>query len=137
MFSYVLLVLNYIVRESRSVLIHQLSKKLSQRVPFKTKGIPISCAFHPTRSIFFTATKKDVRVYDLLKQKLIKKLEPGVREISSIAIHPGGIFLSLSFLLSDKQQAHAYIYMYASFVRPVGISSAWHLLRYKGPILCR
>ncbi|CAA0841524.1 Transducin/WD40 repeat-like superfamily protein [Striga hermonthica] len=46
--------------------------------------------FHPSRSIFFTASKKDVRVYDLLKQKLIKKLDAGVREISSIAIHPGG-----------------------------------------------
>lgn len=76
--------------ESRSVLIHQLSKGLTQRIPFKTKGIPVSTAFHPTRSIFFTATKKDVRVYDLLKQKLIKKLEAGVREISSVAIHPGG-----------------------------------------------
>ncbi|KAL3814513.1 hypothetical protein ACJIZ3_015781 [Penstemon smallii] len=73
-----------------SVLIHQLSKRLTQRVPFKTKGIPVSIAFHPTRSIFFTATKKVVRVYDLLKQKLIKKLDAGVREISSIAIHPGG-----------------------------------------------
>ncbi|KAL0365018.1 UNVERIFIED_CONTAM: Ribosome biogenesis protein BOP1 [Sesamum angustifolium] len=79
-----------VVRESRSVLIHQLSKRLTQRIPFKTKGIPVSTAFHPTRSIFFTATKKDVRVYDLLKQKLIKKLDAGVREISSIAIHPGG-----------------------------------------------
>ncbi|KAL0294351.1 UNVERIFIED_CONTAM: Ribosome biogenesis protein BOP1 [Sesamum radiatum] len=85
-----LLFLNLVVRESRSVLIHQLSKRLTQRIPFKTKGIPVSTAFHPTRSIFFTATKKDVCVYDLLKQKLIKKLEAGVREISSIAIHPGG-----------------------------------------------
>ncbi|KAL0422252.1 UNVERIFIED_CONTAM: Ribosome biogenesis protein BOP1 [Sesamum latifolium] len=85
-----LLFLNLVVRESRAVLIHQLSKRLTQRIPFKTKGIPVSTAFHPTRSIFFTATKKDVRVYDLLKQKLIKKLEAGVREISSIAIHPGG-----------------------------------------------
>ncbi|KAL6517766.1 Ribosome biogenesis protein 1 [Orobanche minor] len=76
--------------ESRSVMIHQLSKRLTQRFPFKTKGIPVSTAFHPTRSMFFTATKKDVRVYDLLKQKLIKKLDGGVREISSIAIHTGG-----------------------------------------------
>ncbi|XP_042030365.1 ribosome biogenesis protein BOP1 homolog [Salvia splendens] len=76
--------------ESRSVLVHQLSKKLTQRIPFKTKGIHVSSAFHPTRSMFFAATKKDVRVYDLLKQKLVKKLEPGVREISSLAIHPGG-----------------------------------------------
>ncbi|XP_075476402.1 ribosome biogenesis protein BOP1 homolog isoform X2 [Primulina tabacum] len=76
--------------ESRSVLIHQLSKKLTQRIPFKTKGIPVSTAFHPTRSIIFTATKKNVRVYDLLKQKLVKKLDAGVREISSISIHPAG-----------------------------------------------
>ncbi|KAL0327668.1 UNVERIFIED_CONTAM: Ribosome biogenesis protein BOP1 [Sesamum angustifolium] len=46
--------------------------------------------FHPTRSISSLQRRKDVRVYDLLKQKLIKKLEAGVREISSIAIHPGG-----------------------------------------------
>lgn len=78
------------------MLIHQLSKKLTQRIPFKTKGIPVATAFHPTRSIFFTATKKDVRVHDLLKQKLIKKLDSGVREISSLAIHPGGMVLSLS-----------------------------------------
>ncbi|CAI9773280.1 unnamed protein product [Fraxinus pennsylvanica] len=76
--------------ESRSVLIHQLSKKLTQRIPYKLRGLPVSSAFHPIRSIFFISTKKDVRVYDLLKQKLIKKLEPGVREVSAIAIHPSG-----------------------------------------------
>ncbi|KAL8116791.1 hypothetical protein AgCh_023085 [Apium graveolens] len=31
-----------------------------------------------------------VRVYDLLKHELIKKLETGLRNVSSIAIHPGG-----------------------------------------------
>ncbi|CAK9147353.1 unnamed protein product [Ilex paraguariensis] len=76
--------------ESRAVLIHQLSKKLTQRIPFKLHGLPVSAAFHPTRSMFFISTKKNVRVYDLLKQKPIKKLETGVREVSSIAIHPGG-----------------------------------------------
>ncbi|KAA8545481.1 hypothetical protein F0562_020265 [Nyssa sinensis] len=76
--------------ESRAVLIFQLSKKLTQRIPFKLHGLPVSSTFHPTRSIFFISTKKNVRVYDLLKQKLIKKLETGVREVSSIAIHPGG-----------------------------------------------
>jgi WD40 repeat protein len=48
--------------------------------------------FHPTRSIFFISTKKTVRVYDLREQKLIKKLETGLREVSSIAVHPGGMF---------------------------------------------
>nr|XP_027074742.1 ribosome biogenesis protein BOP1 homolog isoform X2 [Coffea arabica] len=76
--------------ESKAVLVHQLSKGLTQRIPFKLHGLPVSTAFHPTRSIFFISTKKNVRIYDLLKQRLIKKLETGVREVSSIAIHPGG-----------------------------------------------
>ncbi|KAL4320671.1 hypothetical protein AHAS_Ahas14G0033800 [Arachis hypogaea] len=33
---------------------------------------------------------KSVRVYDLLKRKFIKKLDTGLREASSIAVHPGG-----------------------------------------------
>ncbi|KAF2319936.1 hypothetical protein GH714_020728 [Hevea brasiliensis] len=67
-----------------------LSKKLTQRLPFKLRGLPVSSVFHPTRSVFFVATKKNVRVYDLLKHKLIKKLETGLREVSSIAVHPAG-----------------------------------------------
>ncbi|PPR95970.1 hypothetical protein GOBAR_AA24702 [Gossypium barbadense] len=77
-------------RESRAILIHQLSKRLTQRLPFKLHGLPVSSVFHPTRSIFFVATKKNVRVYDLLKQKQIKKLETQLREVSSIAVHPAG-----------------------------------------------
>ncbi|KAE9449591.1 hypothetical protein C3L33_18511, partial [Rhododendron williamsianum] len=73
-----------------AILIHQLSKKVTQRIPFKLHGLPVSSTFHPTRSVFFVSTKKNVRVYDLLKQKLVKKLETGFREVSSIAIHPGG-----------------------------------------------
>ncbi|XP_056162737.1 ribosome biogenesis protein BOP1 homolog isoform X2 [Syzygium oleosum] len=76
--------------ESRAILIHQLSKKITQKIPFKLHGLPVSSVFHPSRSIFFVSTKKNVRVYDLLKQKLIKKLETGLREVSSIAIHPQG-----------------------------------------------
>ncbi|KAK3016328.1 hypothetical protein RJ639_007308 [Escallonia herrerae] len=85
-----ILSLTCLLRESRAILIHQLSKKSTQRIPFKLHGLPVSSAFHPTRSVFFVSTKKNVRVYDLLKQKLIKKLETGAREVSSIAIHPGG-----------------------------------------------
>lgn len=76
--------------ESRAVLVHQLSKRQTQRMPFKLHGLPVSTAFHPTRSIFFISTKKNIRVYDLLKQRLVKKLETRVKEVSSIAIHPGG-----------------------------------------------
>ncbi|XP_052179725.1 ribosome biogenesis protein BOP1 homolog isoform X2 [Diospyros lotus] len=76
--------------ESRAILIHLLSKKQTQRIPFKLHGLPVSSSFHPTRSVFFVSTKKNVRVYDLLKQKPIKKLETGLREVSCIAVHPGG-----------------------------------------------
>ncbi|KAL9351104.1 hypothetical protein Peur_058359 [Populus x canadensis] len=76
--------------DSKAILIHQLSKKFTQRHPFKLHGLPVSAVFHPTRSIFFVSTKKNVRVYDLLKQKLIKKLETGLREVSSISVHPAG-----------------------------------------------
>ncbi|KAH9685267.1 Ribosome biogenesis protein BOP1-like [Citrus sinensis] len=74
----------------RAIFMHQLSKKLSHRIPFKLHGLPVSSVFHPTRSIFFVSTKKNIRVYDLLKQRLIKKLETGLKEVSSIAIHPAG-----------------------------------------------
>lgn len=84
--------LTFILRDTRAIHIHQLSKKLSQRIPFKLHGLPVTSVFHPTRSIFFVSTKKNVRVYDLLKQRLIKKLETGLREVSSIAVHPGGYF---------------------------------------------
>lgn len=76
--------------ESRSVLIHQLSKKLSQKLPFKLHGLAVRSTFHPSRSIFFICTKKTVRVFDLLKSKQIKKLDTGLKEASSIAVHPGG-----------------------------------------------
>ncbi|XP_068634739.1 ribosome biogenesis protein BOP1 homolog [Aristolochia californica] len=76
--------------DTRAILIHQLSKKLTQNPFKKLHGLPVSAVFHPTRSVFFIATKKNVRVYDLLKQKLIKKLEPGLRDISSVAVHPTG-----------------------------------------------
>ncbi|KAJ6932026.1 hypothetical protein NC651_007656 [Populus alba x Populus x berolinensis] len=72
------------------ILFSHLSKKFTQRHPFKLHGLPVSAVFHPTRSIFFVSTKKNVRVYDLLKQKLIKKLETGLREVSSISVHPTG-----------------------------------------------
>ncbi|XP_050210446.1 ribosome biogenesis protein BOP1 homolog [Mercurialis annua] len=76
--------------ESKAVLIHQLSKKLTQKLPFKLHGLPVASVFHPTRSVIFVATKKNIRVFDLLKQKFIKKLETGLREVSSIAVHPAG-----------------------------------------------
>lgn len=74
----------------RSVVIHQLSKRQSQ-VPFKkSKGLVQKVLFHPTKPYFFVATQRYVRVYNLVKQELAKKLLCTCRYISSIAIHPKG-----------------------------------------------
>jgi len=75
---------------NRSVLIHQLSKWRSQ-VPFsKSKGQVQCVLFHPIRPSLFVATQRHVRIYDLVKQELTKKLMSGAKWISSIAIHPNG-----------------------------------------------
>jgi len=76
--------------DNRSVIIHQLSKWRSQ-LPFsKSKGLVQNVLFHPIRPFLFVATQKNIRVYDLVKQDLTKKLQSTCKWISSMAIHPGG-----------------------------------------------
>lgn len=103
---------------NRSVVIHQVSTRRSQ-IPFaKPKGLVQCILFHPVRPYLFVAvsitlnvmksyfkmakkknsnyctylllqTQKNVRVYDLVKQELFKKLLTYAQWISSIAIHSG------------------------------------------------
>ncbi|KAL4189757.1 hypothetical protein AMTRI_Chr08g208730 [Amborella trichopoda] len=73
-----------------TIMLHQLSKKQTHIPIRKLHGLPVSAIFHPSRPTFFIATKRVVLVYDLKKIRLLKKLQTGLREISSLAIHPGG-----------------------------------------------
>ncbi|KAJ9594551.1 hypothetical protein L9F63_027466, partial [Diploptera punctata] len=74
--------------QNRSVIIHQLSTRRSQ-LPFsKPKGLVQCVLFHPIRPFFFVATQKNIRVYDLTKQEMVKKLYSNSKWISSMAIHP-------------------------------------------------
>ena len=82
--------LSSFVRDTKAVLLHQLSKKHSHHPFRKLPGLPVAATFHLSQKMFFVATKKFVQVYDLQKAQLVKKLESGLREISSISIHPGG-----------------------------------------------
>lgn len=76
--------------QNRSVLINQLSKRRSQ-LPFtKSKGLVQCVTFHPTKPFLFVATQRHVRIYDLMKQMLVKKLMTGAKWVSSMAIHSGG-----------------------------------------------
>ncbi|KAI9315488.1 NUC169 domain-containing protein [Dichotomocladium elegans] len=73
-----------------AVLIHQTTKHQTQ-LPFRRlRGIVQKVAFHPIKPIFFVATQMYVRVYDLMQQELVKTLQPSMRWISSIDVHPGG-----------------------------------------------
>ncbi|KYM98037.1 PREDICTED: ribosome biogenesis protein BOP1 homolog [Cyphomyrmex costatus] len=76
--------------QNRSVLINQLSKRRSQ-LPFnKSKGLIQCVLFHPIKPYLFVATQKNVRVYDLVQQIMVKKLLSNSQWISSMDIHPGG-----------------------------------------------
>ncbi|XP_054023474.1 ribosome biogenesis protein BOP1 [Dryobates pubescens] len=75
---------------SMQVLIHQSSKRWSQSPFRRSKGLVQAVLFHPTRPYFFVATQRYVRVYNLLKQELTKKLMTNCKWVSSMAIHPGG-----------------------------------------------
>lgn len=79
-----------------AVLIHQVSKHRSQ-APFKrakrqsSSAFAVQCvAFHPSRPLLFVATQRYVRVFDLVQQTLQKTLQPGVRWISALDVHPSG-----------------------------------------------
>ena len=76
--------------QSAAVAIHTVSKHLTQ-LPFRRlKGIAQTAQFHPSKAIFFVATRNTIRSYDLAKQELVKILQPGAKWISSIDVHPGG-----------------------------------------------
>ncbi|KJX96995.1 eukaryotic ribosome biogenesis protein 1 [Zymoseptoria brevis] len=81
---------------STAVAIHTLSKHQTQ-YPFKRlKGLAQTVCFHPSKPLFFVATRQRVRIYDLQAQKMEKELMPGARWISGISLHPMGSNLLIS-----------------------------------------
>ncbi|XP_053190750.1 ribosome biogenesis protein bop1 [Scomber japonicus] len=72
------------------VFIHQVSKRRSQNPFRKNKGLVQCVSFHPIRPYFFVATQRSVRIYNLVKQEMTKKLQANSKWISSMAVHPGG-----------------------------------------------
>jgi ribosome biogenesis protein ERB1 len=76
--------------ESGAVMMHQLVKRSSQAIFSKSKGIIQMVKFHPHQPVLFVATQRHVKVYNLVKQELVKTLQPGAKWISSIDVHPKG-----------------------------------------------
>lgn len=105
---------------SRGVVVHQLSRRRSQ-LPFRRNAGRVQCAaFHPHRPLLFVVvsaprhfapscprarvtvsstcaqTQRAVRVYDLVKQELVRKLVAGAQWLSALALHPAGDNLLLA-----------------------------------------
>nr|NVI69904.1 putative ribosome biogenesis protein BOP1 homolog [Cucujiformia] len=76
--------------QNRSVLISQISQRRSQLPLTKSKGLIQCVLFHPVKPCLFVATQRHIRIYDLIKQTLVKKLMTNCKWISTMAIHPGG-----------------------------------------------
>ncbi|GAX73046.1 hypothetical protein CEUSTIGMA_g499.t1 [Chlamydomonas eustigma] len=75
---------------TQAVLVHQLSKRNSQNPFKKNRGKVQRVAFHPSKPFFFVASQNHVRIYNLAKQALSKKLLGGSGAITCMAIHPSG-----------------------------------------------
>ena len=69
---------------------HQLSRGASQNPFRKNRGKVTRVMFHPSKPFFFVSAGSHVRVYNLAKQSLAKKLLGGSGEVSCMAIHPSG-----------------------------------------------
>lgn len=76
--------------QNSAVGIHTLSKHLTQYPFRRLKSLTQAAQFHPSKPIFFVATQRKIRSYDLSKQELLKIIQPGARWISSFDVHPGG-----------------------------------------------
>ncbi|KAF5393838.1 hypothetical protein D9757_000208 [Collybiopsis confluens] len=73
-----------------TVWIHQVSRRHSQAPFKKVRGKVQAVLFHPVKPHFFVATQQYVRMYNLSEQKLLKTLQPGIKWISSMDVHPSG-----------------------------------------------
>uniref|UniRef100_A0A665VIZ7 Ribosome biogenesis protein BOP1 n=1 Tax=Echeneis naucrates TaxID=173247 RepID=A0A665VIZ7_ECHNA len=81
------------------VLIHQLSRRRSQNPFRRNKGLVQCVSFHPVRPYFFVATQRSVRIYNLVKQEMTKKLQANSKWISSMAFYPVCGSVSLTVLI--------------------------------------
>lgn len=75
---------------NNSVIMHQMSRQKSVRPFAKMTGSVQQVTFHPIKPVLFVATQRYVKVYDLVKQVLIKKLLTNVKHVSSLDVHQGG-----------------------------------------------
>lgn len=75
---------------AQGVAVHRLSTGASQAPFRRLKGPPAVAAFHPTRPALLVGCGAGVRVYDLAKQSLERRLRGGSGAAVALAVHPRG-----------------------------------------------
>ncbi|VDN05697.1 unnamed protein product [Thelazia callipaeda] len=73
-------------KSPKLIFIHQLSKCMSQRPFSRLKGIMTALSFHPQKPFLFVGTQRHIRIYDLAKCQLKKKIMTGSQWVSSMHI---------------------------------------------------
>jgi hypothetical protein len=95
---------------NRSMLfIHQLSSRRTQTPFRKLKKGKIQCVqFHPKQPQLFIATQTHIRILDLRRLRMVKKLNPVVSWLSSMSIHPEGITRTSFLYFSPCSARHSF-----------------------------
>ena len=75
---------------AQAVMIHQLSKQATQNPFRKNRGRVSRVLFHPSKAFLLVATEHHVRVYNLVKQALARKLVGSSGGFTCLAIHSSG-----------------------------------------------
>ena len=78
------------------VLVHQLSRRRSLNPMRKNHGMVQCVAFHPRQPKIFVANQRAVRVYDMVREKMLLRLHTGCKWIASMQVHPSGDHLALT-----------------------------------------
>mmetsp|Transcript_64904 Transcript_64904/g.155005 ORF Transcript_64904/g.155005 Transcript_64904/m.155005 type:complete len:758 (+) Transcript_64904:61-2334(+) len=83
---------------SNACIVHALHQQKSMHPFAKPKGGAgniQACAFSPSKPLFYVATKRSIRAYDLVAQKSVKTLISGASWIGSLSMHPSGEHLAV------------------------------------------
>merc|ERR1740123_1777082 len=78
------------VNESAALLVHRLSSKITQKPFSKPLGTLQDVHFHPSRPFLIVVSKMWIRIYNLQRQVLFKKMRTTSHHLAKIAVHPSG-----------------------------------------------
>jgi len=93
------------VNESAALLVHRLSSKITQKPFSKPLGTLQDVHFHPSRPFLIVVSKMWIRIYNLQRQVLFKKMRTTSHHLAKIAVHPSG-----DHFLIGTYDAHTFWY---------------------------